>query len=126
MVGGASSREARTVEAGGRARAERTRNMSPMLMTRDVSRLSGWLNALAACRVERGGIGGGRHAGKQAGGWGGVVGGASSRVAPTVKAEGRARAERTENIPAMLVTLDVSKLSGWLNADAPCRVEKKA
>ena len=61
--------------------------------------------------------------GKQAGGWRGVVGGASSREAPTVKAEGRARAERTENIPSMSVTLDVSRLSGWLNADAPCRVE---
>eukprot|EP00964_Phaeocystis_antarctica_P028339 scaffold15977_cov53-Phaeocystis_antarctica.AAC.2 len=24
------------------------------------------------------------------------------------------------------MTLDVSKLSGWLNADAPCRVEKRA
>ena len=43
-----------------------------------------------------------------------------------MEVEGRARAERTENIPAMLVTLDVSKLSGWLNADAPCRVEKEA
>ena len=39
---------------------------------------------------------------------------------------GRARAERTENIWRMFVTLDVSKLSGWLNADAPCRVERRA
>ena len=46
--------------------------------------------------------------------------------APTVEAEGRARAERTENIQPMFVTLDVSRLSGWLNADAPCRVEKEA
>ena len=38
--------------------------------------------------------------------------------------EGRARAERTINISSMYVTLDVSKLSGWLNADAPCRVER--
>ena len=29
-----------------------------------------------------------------------------------------ARAERTENMLYMSVTLDVSKLSGWLNADA--------
>ena len=43
-----------------------------------------------------------------------------------MEVEGRARAERTENTPAMLVTLDVSKLSGWLNADAPCRVEEEA
>ena len=35
-----------------------------------------------------------------------------------------ARAERTQNISAMLATLDVLKLSGWLNADAYCRVWK--
>ena len=39
-----------------------------------------------------------------------MVGGASSREAPTVEAEGRARAERTENMYAMSVTLDVSQL----------------
>ena len=39
----------------------------------------------------------------------------------------RARAERTWNMFCMVVTLDVSKLSGWLNADAPpCRVERRA
>ena len=38
----------------------------------------------------------------------------------------RARAERTPNMAAMVVTLDVSKLSGWLNADAACRVERRA
>ena len=38
----------------------------------------------------------------------------------------RARAERTGNMFCMVVTLDVSKLSGWLNADAPCRVERRA
>ena len=31
-----------------------------------------------------------------------------------------ARAERTANMAYMFVTLDVSKLSGWLNADAYC------
>ena len=40
--------------------------------------------------------------------------------------EGRARAERTINISSMFVTLDVSKLSGWLNADAPCRVKRES
>ena len=39
---------------------------------------------------------------------------------------GRARAERTRNMPSMYVTLDVSKLSGWLNAVAYCRVERRA
>ena len=38
----------------------------------------------------------------------------------------KARAERTWNISAMVVTLDVSKLSGWLNAEAYCRVERRA
>ena len=46
--------------------------------------------------------------------------------APTVQAEVRARAERTENMPLVLMTLDVLRLSDWLNADAPCRVEKEA
>ena len=39
---------------------------------------------------------------------------------------GRARAERTLNMLSMSVTLDVSKLSCWLNADASCRVERRA
>ena len=38
----------------------------------------------------------------------------------------RACAERTLNMWSMVVTLDVSKLSGWLNADASCRVERRA
>ena len=35
-------------------------------------------------------------------------------------------AERTLNMSVMVVTRDVSKLSGWLNADARCRVEGHA
>jgi hypothetical protein len=35
----------------------------------------------------------------------------------------RASAERTQNMRTMVVTLEVSKLSGWLKADATCRVE---
>ena len=34
--------------------------------------------------------------------------------------------ERTENMYAMSVTLDVSRLSDWLNADAYCRVKREA
>ena len=64
--------------------------------------------------------------GKEAGGWGVVVGGASGRKASTVEAEGRARAERTQNMEFMSVTRDVSRLSGWLNADVPCRAQGKA
>ena len=44
------------------------------------------------------------------------------------RAQGRARLqigrhaeERTENIAYILVTLEVSKLSGWLSADACCQ-----
>ena len=50
------------------------------------------------------------------------------REGPAVKAAGgyRACAERTWNMPYMVVTLDVSKLSGWLNAATPCRVESRA
>ena len=40
---------------------------------------------------------------------------------PTVEAEGRARTERTANMFRMSVTLEVSRLSGWLNADAHCQ-----
>ena len=32
--------------------------------------------------------------------------------------------ERTKNMNRMVVTLDVSKVSGWLNADVPCRESK--
>ena len=35
-----------------RARAERTENMYPVSVTLDVSRLSGWLNAVALCRAK--------------------------------------------------------------------------
>ena len=33
--------------------------------------------------------------------------------------------ERTFNMELMYVTLEVSKLSGWLNDDAPCRESKE-
>ena len=45
---------------------------------------------------------------------------------PDSRLEVRARAERTLNMACIVVTLDVSKLSGWLNADADCRVERRA
>ena len=68
---------------------------------------------------QRGGVRAGRVSGRRRGR-------KQCRKAPTVGAEARARKERTENTPFILMTLDVSKLSGWLNADAPCRVEKEA
>jgi hypothetical protein len=38
----------------------------------------------------------------------------------------RARAERTSNMPYMFLTLEVSKLSGWLKAHVACRIEGRA
>ena len=45
---------------------------------------------------------------------------------PTGHRWGGARAQRTWNMNCMVVTLDVSKLSDWLNADAYCRVARRA
>ena len=82
----------------GRKTRVRTRNMLPILVTLDVSRLSGWLNADAPCRVEAGGQIS-MHDEKRP----------TRRV---VEVGRRARAKRTRNMPTMLVTLDVSKVSG--------------
>ena len=69
-----------------------------------------------------------RHAGPGGGRAGGGSGAtqAARLKGPTAVVAGRARAERTANMLCMSVTLDVSKLSGWLNADASCRVERRA
>ena len=111
------------MKAGGaRACAERTWNMPLMVVMLDVSKLSGWLNADAHCRVvEEGGM-----QGWVVGGRGVAAAQAVRRAGPTVVVAGRARAERTANMDPMFVTLEVSKLSGWLNADAPCRVKREA
>ena len=97
-----------------------------MVETLDVSKLSGWLNADARCRVEREASEEGRHAGREVAGRGAAAAQAACREDPTVEAAGRARAEPTKNISRMFVTLDVSKLSGWLNTDASCRVRREA
>eukprot|EP00964_Phaeocystis_antarctica_P108856 scaffold73351_cov48-Phaeocystis_antarctica.AAC.1 len=85
---------------------------------------------LAFCRVERGACEAGRGAGRDGGRdmWGSVGASGMHGKGPTKGSRGRARAERTVNMPFMFVTLDVSKLSGWLNAVAPwpCRVERRA
>ena len=65
---------------------------------------------LAACRLG-GGKGVGRPRRMQRAG-----------EVPTGDRWGGVRAQRTQNMPSMFVTLDVSKLSGLLNADAPCGV----
>ena len=82
--------------------------MDLMSMTLDVSKLSGWLNADANCRVEkraRCGPGGGRA-------WAGRSAHAASTggKGPTEGRGASACAERTENMLRMVVTLDVSQL----------------
>eukprot|EP00964_Phaeocystis_antarctica_P049390 scaffold28648_cov60-Phaeocystis_antarctica.AAC.2 len=76
-------------------------------------------------RVERRACDAGRGADRQAGGGG--------RPRRTQRAgEGSAAdweqgtgGERTRNMPYMVVTLEVSKLNGWLNFDANCRESKE-
>ena len=73
-----------------------------------LSKSKGGLTKQAAC-----GLGGGR--------WGGAVamhGGADCWAR-------HARGMRTRNIESMVVTLDVSKLSGWLKADASCQCTRR-
>ena len=74
-------------------------NIQPMFVTLDVLKPSGWLNAFVSCRVGRG-----RDVGQR------------------LKGVGRwwreQRAKRTKNMSLMVVTLDVSRFSGWLNVDA--------
>ena len=120
------ARRAPTVQAEGMARAERTENMYAMSVTLDVSRLSGWLNAGAHCRVKKG-----SKRGLTCGMGGGTACGRRRRMQradrPRLwRLRVRARAERTENMEPIAVMLDVSRLSGWLNADALCQVAKEA
>ena len=210
--GHAQGLRARLEAVGARAQAERTKNMLPMpismllmSLTLDVSKLSGWLNAYATCRVERRACDTGRGTAREAGGrWVAAtqarhaqglrvrleaVGarahavGAHREHGPHVRDAGRveaerlvellralprsrtagmrftarcgpegvralgwlrhnrrarggtdsqgcgsqrARVERTLSIRYIFVTLDVSKLSGWLNLATPCRVERRA
>ena len=93
----AARREGPTTEAEGRARGERTQNMYAKLVTLDMSRLSGWLNETADCRVDRGTTGGGATCGQggRSVGWGGRWHKRRAGRPPTVEVEGRARAERT-------------------------------
>jgi len=103
-------------------------HVAHMVVTLEVSKLSGWLKADASCRVEgRACDAGGRGASREAGGpgvWWRHTRGMHGEKA-RLKAWGpRARAERTGNMPHMVVTLEVSKFSGWLKADAYCAESK--
>ena len=103
---------------------ERTANMPYIFVTLVVSKLSGWLNADVDCREPKGGhtVRCEVRAWRREAAW---------RWATAVHAAWRGRLgcrlgaghaeERTSNILAMSVTLEVSKLSLWLNAEADCR-----
>ena len=96
--------------------------MPYMFVTLEVSRLSGWLNADARCRESKEG-----HAvrGEMHGSEGSRRGTTAAHAAYRRGRDCRLRAglgeERTKNMRYMFVTLEVSRLSGWLNADASCR-----
>ena len=90
-----------------------------MFVTLEVSKLSGWLNADAPCRESKGGhhtVRGEVQAGRREGG--GCKQGAREGSTIDCRFGAGDWEERTVNIQPMLVTLEVSKLSGWLNADA--------
>ena len=100
-------------------REERARNIRYMVVTLEVSKLSGSLNA-DACRAERRacGAGSGIRVEREV---------AGDRERPRRVGQGstanwgQGTGGRTLNMLAMFVTLEVSKLSCWLNADAYCR-----
>ena len=97
--------------------------MPLMVLMLDVSKLSGWLKTFACWRVTRraNDVRGEVRPERWEGG-----GAVQTQVVCTGRGPNDSRAERTWNILLMSVTLDVSKLSGWLNADAPCRGEREA
>jgi hypothetical protein len=102
-----------------------------MVVTLEVSQISGWLKEYACCRVEgRACNAGGKvRAGRREGPG---CGGGTTQAACTGKkrpdsrlgAKGT-RGERTANIQYMVLTLEVSKLSGWLKR-VTCRVGGRA
>ena len=87
-----------------------------MVVTLEVSKLSGWLNVDAYCRETKEG-----RAMR-----GEVRAGPGSRRSVRLRRRKERAGKRTKNMPDMIVTLEVSRLSAWLNVDALCRVERKA
>ena len=98
--------------------------MTDMSMTLEVPKLSGWLNADAACRESKEGI----RCGARCASGGGRRRATAVHAACGGGLDCRFGAghgeERTPNMALMSVTLEVSKLSSWLNADANCRESK--
>ena len=101
---------------------ERTPNIWTMFVTLEVSKLSGWLNAGIFCRESKGGhtmLGEVRAGRQQAAGDRGACS-AQGRGLDCRFGAGHGE-ERTKNMYCMSMTLEVSKLRGWLNALANCR-----
>ena len=63
-------------------------------------------------------------AGRRERAWG--SGSTSGAHAGRTRLEGSGGTERTKNMRVIFVTRDVSKISGWLNTAARCRVESRA
>ena len=97
-----------------------------MFVTLEVSQSNGWLKFTAFCRE-------GRKQGTRCGAGCGPGGGRRHAVlgcARSVPGKGHVtadwggmarREQRTQNMPFMLFTREVTQSSGWLKAYAPCR-----
>ena len=98
-----------------------------MVVTLDVSKLSGWLNADATCRESKEGraMRGEVQTGRPEVWRPTAVHAACRRGLECRLGRAGHGEERTANMPPMVVTLEVSKLSGWLNADVNCRESKE-
>ena len=79
---------------------------------------------VAYCRVARRAYDAGRAASQEAGGPRAMEAQAACRRGLDCRLGAGHGEERTENIDCMSVALEVSKLSGWLNACASCRESK--
>eukprot|EP00964_Phaeocystis_antarctica_P053419 scaffold31350_cov49-Phaeocystis_antarctica.AAC.3 len=95
-----------------------------MVVTLDVLKLSDWLNADALCRGSKGGIRCGARCRPGGRRWRLTAVHAACRRGLGYRLGAGHGEERTRNMPCMVVTLEVSKLSGWSNADARCRESK--
>ena len=103
----------------GAGRGEQRTNIEYMVVTREVSQLSGWLKASVFCRGSQAGYGGAGRA---------AVGEAACKQlagktgdCTDIGVGGAGGEQRTENMPVISVTLEVFQLSGWLKAAALCR-----
>ena len=104
---------------------KRTYNICCMLVTLEVSKLSGWLNAIAFCRESNGGhtVRGEVRAGRRE--MAGDVPNSVQRRGLDCRCGAGHGEERTRSMPSMYMTLEVSKLSDWLNASTFCRESKE-